>query len=158
MAEEIKTRLDGGPDRRGHAESSKATRFGVADGRPRPGRKKGAKSLKTVYQAAAEIPVEAEIKGKRKRITSKEGIVLKEREQALKGDHRAREHFIKRLVEYSPIEVEADRTTQLLAEDEAILASAYERGLIGVQPLTSEPSGTQSVEEPTPDLPEGDQP
>ena len=157
MAEEIKTRLDGGPDRRGHAEGSKATRFAADDGRPRPGRKKGAKSLKTVYQAVAEIPVEAEIKGKRKRITSKEGIVLKEREQALKGDHRAREHFIKRLSEYSPTEVEPDRTAQLLAEDEAILASAYARGLIGVQPLTGEASDMQSLEGPTPDLSEGDQ-
>jgi hypothetical protein len=158
MAKEIKTRLDGGPDGRGHAEGSKATRFAVEDRRPRPGRKKGAKSLKTVYQAVAEIPVEAEIKGKRKRITSKEGIVLKEREQALKGDHRAREHFIKRLSEYSPIEVESDRTTQLLAEDEAILATAYERGLIGVQPLINEVSDTPPLQGPGDGLLEGDQP
>lgn len=158
MAKEAKFRLDGQPDRRGHAEGSKGTRFAVDDDRPRPGRKKGSKSLKTVYQAVAEIPVEAEIKGKRKRITSKEGIVLKEREQALKGDHRAREHFIKRLSEYSPIEVEPDRTTLLFAEDEAILASAFERGLIGIQPLTGAPSDMPPLEEPAPDLPEGDLP
>lgn len=156
MAKEAKFRLDGQPDGRGHAEGSMATRYAADDGRRRPGRKKGAKSLKTVYQAAAEIPIEAEIKGKRKRITSKEGIVLKEREQALKGDHRAREHFIKRLAEYSPIEVEPDRTTLLLAEDEAILASAFERGLIGVQPLTGDPSAMPPLEEPAPDLPEED--
>lgn len=158
MAKEAKFRLDGQPDGRGHAEGSKSTRFAVDDDRPRPGRKRGSKSLKTVYQAVAEIPVEAEIKGKRKRITSKEGIVLKEREQALKGDHRAREHFIKRLSEYSPIEVEPDRTTLLLAEDEAILACAFERGLIGVQPLTGTPSDVPPLEEPPADLPEGDLP
>jgi hypothetical protein len=156
MAKEIRTRLDGAPDGRGHAEASRATRFGAEDGRPRPGRKKGARSLKTVYQTAAEVAVDAEIKGKRKRITTKEAIVLKEREQALKGDHRAREHFIKRLAEYSPIEVEPDRTTLLLAEDEAILASAFERGLIGVQPLTGDPSAMPPLEEPAPDLPEED--
>ncbi|MCT2559876.1 hypothetical protein N0B51_12905 [Tsuneonella sp. YG55] len=158
MAKEAKFRLDGQPDGRGHAEGSKSTRFAVDDNRTRPGRKKGAKSLKTVYQAVAEIPVDAEIKGKRKRITSKEGIVLKEREQALKGDHRAREHFLKRLSEYSPIEVEPDRTTLLLAEDEVILASAFERGLIGVQPLAGDPPATPPLAESGSDLPQGDLP
>ena len=135
MAKEPKIRLDGQPDRRGHSEGSKSTRFGVDDGRKRPGRTKGAKSLKTVYQAIAEMPVRADVPGIPKRISTKEGIVLKERDQALRGDHRAREHFLKRLSEYSPIEVEPDRTGQLLADDEIVLADAFRRGLIGALPL-----------------------
>ena len=135
MAKEPKIRLDGQPDQRGHSEGSKSTRFGVDDGRKRPGRTKGAKSLKTVYQAIAEMPVRADVPGIPKRISTKEGIVLKERDQALRGDHRAREHFLKRLAEYSPIEVEPDRTGQLLADDEIVLADAFRRGLIGALPL-----------------------
>lgn len=140
MAKEPKFRADGQPDNRGRSEGSKAQWFAPDDGRKRPGRKKGSKSLKTVYRAIAEIPIKAEIQGKPKRISTKEGIVLKEREQALKGDHRAREHFLKRVAEYSPIEVEPDRTATLLAEDADILASAFERGLLGVLPLETDTS------------------
>lgn len=158
MAKEPKFRTDGQPDNRGRSEGSKTNWFAPDDGRKRPGRTKGSKSLKTVYRAIAEIPVKAEIQGKAKRISTKEGIVLKEREQALKGDHRAREHFLKRVAEYSPMEVEPDRTATLLAEDADILASAFERGLLGVLPLevdTSELSA-QSGPEAEPSL--GEQP
>lgn len=135
MVKDSKIRLDGQLDRRGHSEGSKSTRFGVDDGRKRPGRSKGSKSLKTVYQAIAEMPVRANVPGMPKRISTKEGIVLKERDQALRGDHRAREHFLKCLAEYSPIEVELDRTGQLLADDEIVLADAFRRGILGVLPL-----------------------
>ncbi len=138
MPKEPRFRADGQPDNRGRSEGSRAHWFAPDDGRKRPGRGKGSKSLKTVYQAVAEIPVKADIQGKARRISTKEGIILKEREQALKGDHRAREHFLKRVAEYSPMEVEPDRTAALLVEDADILASAFERGLLGVLPLGSE--------------------
>lgn len=158
MAKEPKFRADGQPDIRGRSEGSKAHWFAPDDGRKRPGRSKGSKSLKTVYRAIAEIPVKAEIQGRAKRISTKEGIVLKEREQALKGDHRAREHFLKRVAEYSPIEVEPDRTATLLAEDADILASAFERGLLSVLPLDFETSDPSAEPGPEPEPSQGEQP
>ena len=160
MTKGPKFRKDGQLDNRGHSDGSKLTQFAENDGRKRPGRSKGAKSLKSVYQAIGEIPVKADINGKPKRITTKEGIVLKERHQALQGDHRAREHFLKRLAEYSPIEVEPDRTGVLLAEDEELLASAFERGLLGVLPLVNDAESAvpKSTSLPDDDAADGDQP
>lgn len=135
MAKDPRFRKDGQPDGRGHGAGSKKTRFAEEDGRRRPGRPKGSKSLKTVYLAAADITVRAVINGKTKRITSKEAMILKEREQAMGGDHRAREHFLKRLDEYSPIEVQPDLTVSLIAEDEVIIADVFKRGVFGIQPL-----------------------
>lgn len=142
MAKDPKFRHDGEPDGRGHGEGSKASRFQKDDGRRRPGRPKGALSLKTIYLHAAAMPIYVTINGKRKRITTADAIVLKQREKALGGGERAAERFIEKLEQYSPIEVQPDLTAHLLAEDEPILASAGWRRVIGGDP----PSGDEGEE------------
>jgi hypothetical protein len=143
MAKGPKFRKDGHPDGRGHSEGSKGSRFGEDDGRRRPGRPKGALSLKTIYLNAAAMPIYVTINNKRRRITTADAIVLKQREKALGGGERASERFIEKLEQYSPIEVQPDRTGELLAEDQAILASAAARGLLGdgEPPTTGEGEG-----------------
>jgi hypothetical protein len=133
MAKEPKYREDGGPDGRGHAPGSVATRFGSGDGRPRPGRTKGAKDMKTIYMTAASMPVIATDPKtlKKTRYITKEALVLKQRDKALKGEDRALERFIDRIETYDPPEVDADRTGTLLAEDAELLAEAFGRGAIG---------------------------
>lgn len=134
MAKDPKFRKDGHPDLRGHGEGSKASRFQEGDGRRRPGRRKGALSLKTIYLNAGAMPIYVTINGKRTRITTADAIVLKQREKALGGGERAAERFMEKLEQYSPIEVQPDLTGELLAEDEVILAGAAGRGLLDGEP------------------------
>ena len=132
MAKPPKHRGDGLPDGRGHADGSRQTRFAHDDGRARPGRRKGSKSLKTIYQTTAAIPLTVDLgNGRKKRISSLEGMVLKQREKALKGDQRSTERFLERIADYSPPEVQLDLTAQLLEEDAVLLADARARGLLG---------------------------
>ena len=130
MAGPPKQRLDGEPDGRGHADGSRATRFAQDDDRLRPGRRKGSKSLKTIYLQIAATPVVLDRDGKKKKISTTEGIVMKQREKALKGDQRASERFLDRIMEFSPPEVHLDRTQALLAEDAELLAQARRREVI----------------------------
>ncbi len=126
-----KFRDDGAPDGRGHAEGSRATRFAAGDNRRRPGRTKGAKGLKQVYLDIAATPVLLDRDGQKKKISTIQGIVMKQREKALKGDQRASEHFLDRIAEYSPPDVQLDLTAKLLEEDALLLAAARPRGIIG---------------------------
>jgi hypothetical protein len=130
MADEIKFRKDGRPDGRGRSAGSRTTQFAAGDGRKRPGRPKGSKSLGTIYREAAAALVTVARDGKHKRVPTKEAIVLREALQALKGDARARESFMRRLQEYSLPEVQLDETQRLIEEDRQILLQAMARGLI----------------------------
>ncbi len=158
MAGPQKQRLDGGPDGRGHADGSRATRFAPDDGRRRPGRRKGSKSLKTIYLEVAATPVVLDRDGKKKKISTTQGIVMKQREKALKGDQRASERFLDRIVEYSPPEVQLDLTQALLAEDAQLLADARRRGLItSPDPVEAiEPNATEAGSSPPPNSGLGD--
>lgn len=142
MAKDPKFRNDGEPDGRGHSDGSKPSRFQENDGRRRPGRTKGALSLKTIYMNAAAMPIYVTIGDKRKRISSADAIVLKQREKALSGSERAGERFIDKLEQYTPIEVQPDLTAELMAEDEAILASAAARRFLdgGELPAREDPA------------------
>lgn len=143
MAGPSKTRGDGLPDGRGHGDGSRSTRFAQGDGRKRPGRKKGSKDLKTIYQNTAAMPLTVDLgNGQKKRISSVEGMVLKQREKALKGDQRSAERFLERIAEYSPPDVQLDLTAQLLAEDAVLLANARARGLLG----PSEPTDSEAID------------
>ncbi|MBA3527375.1 MAG: hypothetical protein H0T82_10725 [Sphingomonas sp.] len=131
MAKPPKFRGDGAPDGRGHADGSRATRFAAGDNRRRPGRTKGSKSLKHIYLDVAATPVLLDRDGRKKKISTTHGIVMKQREKALKGDQRASEHFLDRITEYSPPDAQLDLTAKLLEEDALLLAAARPRGIIG---------------------------
>ena len=130
MAKPPKMRGDGELDGRGHAEGSMPTRFAQGDGRGRPGRPKGAKSLATIYRNVGQIPLAVDQGGRKRRISTAEGVVLKQRELALKGNQRAAERLLDKIEAQDPVEVRADLTAQLLAEDLELLASARARGLL----------------------------
>lgn len=130
MSKPTRTRSDGGVDGRGHGEGSVSTRFAPGDGRKRPGRTKGAKSIATIYREIAKMPVALELGGKKTKITTAQGIVLKQREKALKGDQRAAEHLLDRIEAHDPVEARPDLTAQLIDEDAELLASARARGLL----------------------------
>lgn len=145
MAKTPKFRLDGGPDGRGHADGSRATRFASGDGRRRPGRTKGSKSLKQIYLDVAATPVVLDRDGRKKKISTTQGIVMKQREKALKGDQRAIERFLDRIAEYSPPDVQLDLTATLLEEDAVLLAGGRQRGVIvesGPEPDSGETGGS----------------
>jgi len=150
MAGGPRFRKDGAPDGRGLSEGSKSTQFAAGDQRKRPGRPKGSKSLKDVYLAAAAMPVEVKIGNRTKRIATKEAVVLKQRDQALKQGERAAERFIAKVEQYTPLEVEPDLTAGLLADDAEILAAAFERGLLGnFMPSAAETAGEEPPRPPS---------
>lgn len=129
MAKPPKYRLDGEPKGTGHAEGSIPTRFGVDDGRKRPGRRKGAKSMAKIYADLAKIPVILDQAGQKRKISTKEGIALKQRDKAMKGDQRASERLLDKFESLDPPEARLDLTAALLAEDAELIASARARGL-----------------------------
>jgi hypothetical protein len=129
MSKPPKIRGDGGVDGRGYAEGSVPTRFAPGDGRKRPGRTKGAKSLTTIYREIAKMPLALELAGKKTKITTAQGIILKLREKALKGDQRAAELLLDKIEAHCPVEARPDLTAQLLDEDVELLAGAQARAL-----------------------------
>ncbi len=138
MARPPRMRGDGELDGRGHSEGSVPTRFAPGDGRGRPGRPKGAKSLATIYRNVGQIPLMVDQGGRKRRISTAEGVVLKQRELALKGDQRASERLLDKIEAHDPVEVRVDLTAQLLAEDAELLASARARGLLDREPSATE--------------------
>ena len=120
---------DGQPDGRGRSEGSKATQFTPGDGRRRPGRPRGSKSLRTIYRAVGQAKIAVTMNGKTLRLTKAEAIILKQAEKALRGEQRPAERFLDKIEQYSPVEVEPDLTAALLDADLEILASARKRGL-----------------------------
>jgi hypothetical protein len=146
MAKQPKFTKDGLPDGRGSSEGSKQTQFASGDGRPRPGRPKGSKSLASIYNETAEASVILVQDGKKKRVSRKEAIVRQEAQQATKGDARARESYLGRLREFNPPEVQASAIDRLLEEDAEILAQAFARGLLASGPSSDVSDGTGSEE------------
>ena len=109
---------------RGHGEGSKATRFGQDDGRPRPGRKKGARDERTLLQLIKDLKVTVNLPGVPARIDTHLAYLLKLRERALKGDLKAIEMLDRKLAQYAIPSVQPDLTADLLAEDIAIIENA----------------------------------
>lgn len=130
MAKQPKFRLDGELDGRGHADASKSTRFATDDGRKRPGRKKGARDEKTEILAIRDMLVEVTIGDKKQKVPTRTAIFLRQRKKALDGDQRATEFLDAKFSQYEPPLLEPNLTSDLLAEDQAILESAVARGLI----------------------------
>jgi len=146
MAKQPKFTKEGLPDGRGSSEGSKRTQFASGDGRQRPGRPKGAKSLASIYNETAEASVTLVQDGKKRRVSRKEAIIRQEAQQATKGDARARESYLSRLREFTPPEVQASAIDRLLEEDAEILAQAFARGLLASGPSAKTTDGGGSEE------------
>lgn len=132
MTDGPKFRSDGEPDGRGLSEGSKSTRFAPGDGRTRPGKPKGAKSLRSIYLAAGSAKISVTIGGVTRRLTKTEAVILKQLDLALHGEQRPAERFLDRIEQYTPAEVDADLIGALISEDLGLLAIARERGLIAL--------------------------
>jgi hypothetical protein len=128
----VRFKADGTPDGRGHAEGSRATRFGKGDGRRRPGRPKGAISLRSAYEKAAALPVYSA--DRRQKWSTADAIAMRQREKALKGDEKATKRFEDRIASYFPEAVDTANMNDLLAEDLAILRRGEARGAIPPRP------------------------
>lgn len=124
-------RSDGEPDLRGKSDGSKSTQFAADDGRKRPGRPKGAKSLRSIYRAAGSAKISVTIGGVTRRLTKTEAVILKQLDLALHGEQRPAERFLDRIEQFTPVEVDVDIIGALISEDLNLLAIARERGLIG---------------------------
>lgn len=143
MAKPPKIRDDGELDGRGHAEGSVPTRFAKGDGRKRPGKPKGAKSLATIYRNVGKMPIKVDQGGQTRKISTAEAIVLKQREMALKGNQRATERLLDKIEAHDPVEVRPDLTAGLLAEDVELLTNARVRKVIAPSEPCDVPGGDQ---------------
>lgn len=139
-----KFRANGEPDQRGQGEGSKGTRFKAGDGRPRPGRPKRSRDERGVVQAIRDMPVTiTDARGARKKITTLEALLMKQRQKALAGDQRAAEMLFKRFDRYETPSIDGDPSADLLAEDLLILDTVRRRGLLS-EPERDEPEdGTE---------------
>lgn len=140
MADGPNLRSDGEPDGRGKSEGSKSTQFAAGDDRRRPGRPKGAKSLRSIYRAAGKAKISVTVGGVTRRLTKTEAVILKQLDLALHGEQRPAERFLDRIEQYTPVEVDADLIGALIGEDMNLLAIARERGLICSAGAYLEPS------------------
>jgi hypothetical protein len=83
MTDDPKFGPDGRPDGRGRSEGSKASQFAPGDGRPRPGRPKGSKSLRTIYRAVGQSLIAVTMNGRTRKLMKAEAIILKQADLAL---------------------------------------------------------------------------
>lgn len=74
--------------------------------------------------------VEITIGNKKRKVSTREAILLRQRKKALDGDQRATEFLDAKFSQFEPIIIEPDQTRKLLAEDIAILENATARGLL----------------------------
>ena len=95
--------------------------------------------MATIYREVGKMALTLDLGGKKTRISTAQGIILKQRELALKGDQRASEHLLDKIEAHDPVEARPDLTAALLAEDAELLASARARGL-----LAPDPSGPEN--------------
>lgn len=127
----IKLKADGTPDGRGHSEGSKATRLRSGHKRPGPGRPKGSRDERSEVEEIKNMTVKAVVNGRERRVGTRMFNMLRMREKAGKGDIRAIEWLDRKFAQYEPPVVELHLTAQRLEEDQAILADARARGVLG---------------------------
>src|SRR5271167_3809113 len=86
---------DAGPSAKvGYKRPPLHTRFTSGrSGNPR-GRQKGVRNFAADVKRSLEIPVTLNDQGRAKRVSTQEALILRLREKALKGDHRALETLL----------------------------------------------------------------
>jgi Family of unknown function (DUF5681) len=89
-------------------------------GNPR-GRQKGVRNFAADVKRALETPVTINDKGKAKRVSTQEALILRQRERALKGDARALECLLVLAKAHNSDDGDQDNAGPVAAEDQAIL-------------------------------------
>jgi hypothetical protein len=141
-ARSVRFKKDGTPDGRGHADGSHGTRFGSGDGRRRPGRPKRSRDERTDVLAVRDMVVTYGPPGRQRKANTRQAILLKQRELALKGNQRAIEWLDRKIAQYDPPSADPDRTAALCAEDEEILLIARGRGLLDADDRSAVPGAS----------------
>jgi Family of unknown function (DUF5681) len=112
-------------------------------GNPR-GRQKGVRNFAADVKRSLEIPVTLNDQGRAKRVSTQEALILRLREKALKGDHRALETLLSLARTHNNDEAfERTGGEPMALEDQAILEAFAEevrsRPAVAVE-LTPDPS------------------
>jgi hypothetical protein len=111
-------------------------------GNPR-GRRKGVRNFATDVKAALKAPVSLNEKGKTKRVSTQEAMLLRLKEKALKGDSRALDQLIRLAQMFNddgPTEVSPGQNAE--TEDQEILDAYAEALRLGTSDSIETPSKT----------------
>jgi hypothetical protein len=109
----------------GYGKPPKAGRFKPGQSGNPKGRPKGAKSLKTIVQAQLGDKLEVKHKGKLRKVSKLEALVMKLVQDALSGNAKALHELLKLAAAYPP-ETEAKGVGALpVAEDDQALVEQF---------------------------------
>jgi len=114
----------------GYGKPPRHTRFARGQsGNPR-GRKKGVRNLASDVKRTLEVPVKLTEKGKRKRVSTQEAVLMRLRDQALKGDPRSLDRLLALAGAFNNSSESDASGADLAGEDQAIL-EAYAEEILG---------------------------
>jgi hypothetical protein len=108
------------------------------------GRQKGVRNFAADVKRALETPVTINDKGKSKRVSTQEALILRQRERALKGDPRALECLLVLARTHNSDEGDQTIGGSVAAEDQAIL-DAYAEFVRASPPAAIEKSPATSA-------------
>lgn len=132
----------------GRGKPPEHTRFKPGQSGNPKGRRRGSRSLRTDVKEALQMPIVIMEGGKKKRISTQIGTVLKLREKALRGDGRALDRLLELAARYNDEPIPPSVNEPLTDDDEAILAD-YRARYAGLDMLTI--SGASKSESDNPD-------
>ena len=139
---------DGGDDdeKVGYGKPPRRTRFKPGrSGNPK-GRPKGSNNLRTDVRKSLKMPVTIADADGRRKVSTQEALILRLREQALKGDSKARDRFIKLAEDHNNDTVESRDEETLAAEDHEIVAAFLRRrAALGRDAAARKPRSTERV-------------
>ena len=126
----------------GRGKPPKHTRFKAGQSGNPKGRPKGSRSLRSDVKEALQMPIVIMEGGKKRRISTQIGTVLKLREKALKGDGRALDRLLELAARYNDEPIPPSVDVPLTDDDKAILAD-YRARHVGLE-TTSIAGGSEA--------------
>jgi Family of unknown function (DUF5681) len=112
----------------GYGKPPKASRFKSGTSGNAKGRPKGSKNLKTLIRRAMTSTISIQEGSQSRRVTKIEGVVLRQLQDALKGNDRSAMAIIKMAIQMGLLEdPDSSVETALSASDERILAELFTR-------------------------------
>jgi Family of unknown function (DUF5681) len=113
----------------GYGKPPKASRFKSGSSGNAKGRPKGSKNLKTLIRRAMTSTISIQEGSRSRRVSKIEGVVLRQLQDALKGNDRSAMAIIKMAIQMGLLEDPDSNSveTALSASDERILAELFTR-------------------------------